>query len=126
MFKVRPNSDFRYRRWVAGVRFEELDTANGVSQSPDVGGQGQEPGKGVSSGKRRHRGWGRQSHKHAQKRNMVRGVVEGCYVAKRCSALQHRMVNCMRMLVCDVIHTHAHTHFVAIEEKVVTSSIIEL
>ena len=62
-----------------GVDDGELDTANGVAQSPDVGGQGQEPGKGVSSGKRRHRGWGRQSHKHARKRKMVKGVEAGCY-----------------------------------------------
>ena len=58
---------------------ELLDTASGVAQSPDVGGQGQEPGKGVSSGKRWQRGWGRQSHKHARKRKTVRGVVAGCF-----------------------------------------------
>jgi hypothetical protein len=48
-------------------------------------------------------------------------------IAKRCSALQHRMVNCMRVLVRDDIHTHALTYFVAIEVRVVTSKIkIEL
>ncbi len=44
-------------------------------------------------------------------------------IAKRCSALQQRMVNCKRLLLCDVIHTHALTYFVAIEVRAVTSRI---
>ncbi len=42
-----------------GVDDGELDIVNVASQSKDAGGQGLEPGKGVSPGKRRHRGWGR-------------------------------------------------------------------
>ncbi len=55
---------------IVGADDVEIDlgdvTGTGDSLSPDAGGQGLEPGDGVSPGKRRHRGWGRQLHKHAR------------------------------------------------------------